>query len=122
MFVPKAILKALYTNGSLANTDEGFRFELKNRLLDAKLVGVRRVAVDGRDVPLDGAHLVTGDGRVVRSDEVSAAAPLDFELGDTFDVRLRAAPLAPGTHALEIEFEAQPVGTLTLAVEDGVAA
>jgi hydroxymethylglutaryl-CoA reductase (NADPH) len=122
MFVFKTVLKQLYTNGSLRNTDEGFRFELKNRLLDARLTGVRAVRIDGRDVPLDGAHLVTADGRVVTPNEVSSAAPLRFDLGDTFDVRLRGAPLSPGPHAIAIAFDAEPFGALTLDIEDSLAA
>ena len=118
----KSMLKQLYTRESLRATDDGFAFELKNRLLAAKLVGVRRVAVDGRDVPLDGAQLVTGDGRVLGPDDVSADRPVDFDLGDTFDVRLRSERLAPGPHAILIEFDAQPFGTLTLDVEDTLAA
>jgi hydroxymethylglutaryl-CoA reductase (NADPH) len=122
MFVFKSVLKQLYTNGSLRNTEDGFRFELKNRLMDAKLAGVRRVSVDGRDVSLEGSYLVTGDGRRVEPREVSAASPLPFELSDTFDVRLLGAPLSAGEHAIAIEFEAQPFGTLTLEVEDTITA
>lgn len=118
----KSMLKQLYTRESLRSTDDGFAFQLKNRLLAAKLVSVRRVAVDGRDVPLDGAQLVTGDGRVLGTADVTAERPLDFDLGDTFDVRLRAEQLAPGPHAIVIEFEAQPFGALTLDVEDTLAA
>ena len=122
MFVPKTILKNLYTNGSLANTDGGFRFELKNRLIPAKLAGVRRVTVDGRDVSLDGSTILADDGRVLRPEDVSADAPADFDVGDRFVVHLRGEPLAAGTHALEIEFDAQPVGRLTLDVDDTIAA
>jgi hydroxymethylglutaryl-CoA reductase (NADPH) len=116
-----SVLKQLYTNGSLANTDDGFRFELKNRLLPATLRGVHRVAVDGRAVPLDGATLTTDDGRVLGPADISPEAPADFAVGDRFAVRLRAERLAPGPHALEIEFDAHPVGRLTLAVEDTLA-
>ena len=116
----KSMLKQLYTNGSLANTDDGFRFELRNRLMPARLHGVRRVAVDGREVALDGAVVTADDGRVLRPEDVSAETPADFAVGDRFEVRLRGAPLAPGPHALEIEFDAQPVGRLTLEVEDTV--
>lgn len=122
MFVPNAILKNLYTNGSLTNTEDGFQFELKNRLIPAKLLGVRRVAVDGREVSLDGSIIQADDGRVLTPNDVSADTPADFDLGDRFEVRLRGAPLTPGTHALEIEFEAQPVGRLTLSVDDTIAA
>ena len=117
----QSMLKKLYTIGSLQATDDGFRFQLKNRLLPAKLLGVRRVAVDGRDVPLDGAELVTGDGRVLRPSDVSPATPLEFDLGETFDVRLRGAPLAPGPHAIAIEFSSEPFGPLALDVEDTLA-
>lgn len=118
----KSVLKQLYTNGSLRNTEDGFRFELKNRLMDARLLGVRRVTVDGRDVPLDGSRLVTGDGRTVGPEDVSRETPLEFELRDTFEVRLRGAPLAPGAHAIAIEFDSEPFGALTLEVEDTVPA
>ncbi len=48
--------------------------------------------------------------------------PLTFDLGDTFDIQVRGRPpLGAGAHAIEIEFESQPFGTLTLDVEDGVA-
>lgn len=118
----KGFLKQLYTNGSLANTEDGFRFELKNRLLPAKLHGVHRVAVDGRDVPLDGAVIHADDGRVLRGGDFSAESPADFDLGDRFEVRLRGERLAPGPHALHVEVDAAPVGRITLEVEDTLGA
>ena len=121
MFVPKHFLKQLYTNGSLANATDGVTFELKNRLLDAKLVAVRRIAIDGREVPLDAATLALEDGRVLSQADVAAAAPLTFDIGDVYVVRLAIPPLATGTHALEIEFESQPFGTLTIEADDRIA-
>jgi len=121
MFVPKTFLKQLYTNGSLANTPDGVRFELKNRLLDAKLVAVRRIAIDGRDLPLDAATLALEDGRVLTQADVAAASPLPFDLGDVYVIQLRTASLAAGTHPITIEFDSQPFGTLTIDVEDTIA-
>lgn len=118
----KSMLKQIYTRGSLRNADGGFEFQLKNRLLPARLLGVARVSVDGRDVSLDGARLVTADGRTLRPDEVSPETPLDFGLGETFDVKIPGAPLDPGVHDLAIEFTAEPFGALTLDVEDTLAA
>ena len=122
MFVPKTFLKQIYTNGSLANTDDGVRFELKNRLLDAKLTGVRRVSIGDRDVPLDGATLVLEDGRVLAPPDISPNAPVPFDLGDVFVIRLRTERLPPGAHPIAIEFDSEPFGTLTIEVEDAVAA
>jgi hydroxymethylglutaryl-CoA reductase (NADPH) len=121
MFVPKTFLKQIYTNGSLANTDDGVRFELKNRLLDAKLTGVRRVSIGDRDVSLDGATLVLEDGRMLAPPDVSPNAPVPFDLGDVFVIRLRTERLAPGTHPIVIEFDSEPFGRLTIEVEDAIA-
>jgi hydroxymethylglutaryl-CoA reductase (NADPH) len=121
MFVPKTFLKQLYTNGSLANTDDGVRFELKNRLLDAKLVAVTRIVIDGRDVPLDRSTLGLEDGRVLSHADVASAAPLAFDLGDVYVVGLAIGPLSPGSHTIEIQFESQPFGTLTIDAEDTIA-
>ena len=117
----QSMLKQLYTRESLRSTDDGFRFELKNRLLAAKLTGVRRVAVDGHDVSLAGAELVTGDGRALTPDEVSAATPVEFDLGETFEVRIRGERLEVGKHEIVVEFDAVPFGGLKLEVEDVIA-
>ena len=47
------LLEHLYTVGSLENVDDGFRFQVKNRLFDATLVAVDRLVVDGDEVELD---------------------------------------------------------------------
>ena len=49
MLIPSLLLKKLYTLGSLKNTPGGVEFAIKNRLSDAELVGLVRIAVDGRD-------------------------------------------------------------------------
>ena len=121
MFGFKGMLKQLYTNGSLANTADGFRFELKNRLLPANLRGVTRVRVDGRDLPLAGATIHADDGRVLRPEEITADAPVEFALGDRFEVRVVGAQLAPGPHALVIDVDAQPVGAVSIEAEDAIA-
>ncbi|HHQ48973.1 MAG TPA: hydroxymethylglutaryl-CoA reductase, partial [Acidobacteria bacterium] len=53
MKIPSLILKQLYTFGSLEATPEGIQFAVKNRLSDATLVGLRKIVIDGTEVPLD---------------------------------------------------------------------
>ena len=38
-FIPKALLKQLYTRNSLRNTSPGFQFSLKNRLAEVRFIG-----------------------------------------------------------------------------------
>ena len=46
MKIPSLILRQLYTYSSLKNTNGGVRYSLKNRLSDAKLVGVSDLKID----------------------------------------------------------------------------
>ena len=80
MLIPSLLLKKLYTLGSLKNTPAGVEFAIKNRLSDAELVGLVRIAVDGRDVPLSALRLTMEDGRVLTPSQITPAQPLGFPL------------------------------------------
>ena len=60
--IPSLLLKQLYTFSSLENTSRGVRLALKNRLSDATVTGIRRVAVDGVEVPVDRIRIELPDG------------------------------------------------------------
>ncbi len=120
MFVPRLLLKQLYTLGSLKNTGDGVRFSIKNRLGDAQLTGVRRVTVGGTTVPLDGVRIEIPGGKTVTPADVTERTPIGFALRDTLDIYARGATLPVGKHAIEIEFDSRPFGTLTLDVEDTI--
>ena len=122
MDVSSLLLRQLYTFGSLANTDDGFRFRLKNRLSPAALTGVAGVTVDGHAVPLEHLTLGVGDGRFLAAAAVSAQDPLDFPLRQGVEVRVCGAPLAPGIHHLALSFAAAPFGSLSIAVDDSIEA
>ena len=49
-FIPKTLLKKLYTRGSLTKSDEGFTFNVKNRLIDVHFEGLNSLEVDGIQV------------------------------------------------------------------------
>jgi hydroxymethylglutaryl-CoA reductase (NADPH) len=121
MFVPRLLLKQLYTFGSLRNGDDGVRFTIKNRLSDAQFTGLRSVAVGGRRVPLEAVRIELADGQARRAAEVSKAAPIGFPLRASFDVVLDVPePLPAGRHPIEVEFDSTPFGKLTLEVEDSI--
>jgi hydroxymethylglutaryl-CoA reductase (NADPH) len=105
MFVPSLMLRQLFTNGSLRNVPEGVRFSIKNRLSDAALVGLSRVAFNGRDVPPDSLHLLVEGGLRVAPSQVSPATPVDFPLRRTVDIVARVPHLPEGRHEIELGFE-----------------
>lgn len=122
MFVPSMLLRQLYTNASLRNTADGVVFSLKNRLSDAKVTALTRVAVGGAEVPPGSILVDPGDGEVLRPDAISAARPLDFPLRKIVDIHLRVPPLPDGKHSIEIVVQTKPFGEIKLRVEDAISA
>jgi hydroxymethylglutaryl-CoA reductase (NADPH) len=118
--IPNLLLKQLYTFGSLSNTEDGVRFSVKNRLSDATVTRLTKVAFDGREAPPQAITILVADGRRLRPDEL-AAQPLDLPLRQTLDLFCEIRPLAPGKHHVELHFETRPFGKLELKVEDTIA-
>lgn len=121
MFVPSALLKQLYTFGSLENTDRGVEFALKNRLKDATLTGLLEVKIDGESVSPDRIRLFTGNGETFTAVELSDDVALEFPLRRTLHVQVDQLALETGKHEIEISFRAQPFGTLSFSVEDSIS-
>ena len=86
--IPSLILKQLYTFGSLENTAAGVRFAVKNRLSDAALVGVKRIAIDGQEVPVDRIHFELTSGERVAASTLGEGKPLAFALRQVIYVAL----------------------------------
>lgn len=119
--IPSILLKKLYTVHSLRNTGHGAQFALKNRLSDAEVVSVRKIAIDGHVLELDHVRLDLADGRVLAPAEVNAAHPIPFPLRSIVTVQTENGGLALGKHEIEIDFEARPFGKLHFKVEDAIS-
>ncbi len=121
MIIPSMLLKKLYTLGSLRNTDAGVQFAVKNRLSDVELVGLRKIAIDGKDVPLNTIQLVLSDGRALEPAQISNASPLPFPLRTPLIVQTKLPALPKGKHEIEIGFEAKNFGKLHFKVDDAIS-
>ncbi|MBN1247290.1 MAG: hypothetical protein JXC32_06500, partial [Anaerolineae bacterium] len=47
-------LQKLYVQGSLANEENSFVFEIKNLIDSGMVSGITKLNVDGKDIPTDG--------------------------------------------------------------------
>ena len=121
MKIPSLILKQLYTFNSLENVEGGIKFSIKNRLSDATFTALKGVKIDGKEIALETINIILGDGSSLQPLSISKSTPLDFKLKDNVDLICKHAPLEDGKYKLEITFEADPFGALTLEVEDGVS-
>jgi hydroxymethylglutaryl-CoA reductase (NADPH) len=120
MFVPRALLRQLYTFGSLKNTQDGVRFSVKNRLSDAQLTRLRSVRIDGREIPLTRVRIQLDAGTSLGGTEITEQSPLSFPLRRTLDVVALDDTLPVGRHDIEISFDSRPFGKLSLQVHDAV--
>jgi hydroxymethylglutaryl-CoA reductase (NADPH) len=121
MFFPEALLKRLYTYGSLENTDRGVEFTLKNRLKDATLTELLDVKINGESASQDAVHLFMGEGESYTADEITEDNAIDFPLRRTLHVRTRRSPLDVGKHEIELTFRAKPFGKLSFSAEDSIS-
>jgi hydroxymethylglutaryl-CoA reductase (NADPH) len=116
MRIPPQLLRQLYTFGSLETTADGARFSLKNRLLDASLVAVTELSIDGAPVGLERVTVELAEG-----DRRSASAlggPVAFPARRQVSVLVAGAHLERGLHQVTIGIDTQPFGALRLEVED----
>lgn len=120
MLVPSLLLKQLYTFGSLANTDSGVMFALKNRLSDATITKVSLVSIADEAIDLDKVELRLSDGTVLHPEKVSKSSPIQFPLRAILEVHAERSTLPLGKYPLEIRFEAKPFGKLKLKVDGSI--
>jgi hydroxymethylglutaryl-CoA reductase (NADPH) len=120
MNIPSLLLRQLYTFGSLENGPDGFRFRLKNRLSDARLLGIAKLAINGDDVPLGRVTLSLDREHELPIAEVTSGAPVDFPLRCEVELRVHGRPLERGRHHIAIAVETEPFGHLSFDVDDAI--
>jgi hydroxymethylglutaryl-CoA reductase (NADPH) len=122
MFVPTMLLRQLYTNASLRNTPAGVAFSLKNRLSDAVVTGIERVALDGVAVSLDRISIDGGQEPTRAPASIGPDTPLEFPLRRSVELCCAVPALADGKHTVEVVVRTRPFGQVKLKVEDAISA
>src|SRR5215211_5881252 len=115
--IPSMLLRQLYTNNSLKNTDGGVQFAIKNRLSDAEFGELTGIRIDGKDIPLNKISVELGDGNFVPAESVKNVS---FPLRKTLNVRAGIGNLEHGKYKIGIAFKAKPFGALKFEVEDAI--
>ena len=118
--VPGFLLRRLYVKQSLTNTDDGFQFELMNRLGSGYSHKVHPLTVDGAEIPIDSAEFDL-EGTSIRFDEVTQENTLTLAMNRAIIVRVTGARLEPGAHKIGMGFDAPGLGTLSFDFTDTVA-
>jgi len=118
--VPGFLLRRLYVKQSLINTEDGFQFELMNRLGSGYSHKVHPLTVDGAEIPIESAEFDLA-GSTIRFDEVNQESTLTLAMNRAIIVRVTGARLEPGAHKIGMGFDAPGLGTLSFDFTDTVA-
>jgi hydroxymethylglutaryl-CoA reductase (NADPH) len=121
MKIPSLLLKKLYTVGSLANTDGGLSFGLKNRLTDVTVTGLHDVRINEAAIDLGDVHVEVGGGEMVTAAELGRGAGLDFPLRKQLTLHLKGLRLEKGSHQVGVTFAVKKLGKLSFDVTDSIA-
>ena len=118
--VPGFLLRRLYVKQSLTNTDDGFQFELMNKLGSGYSHKVHPLTVDGAEIPIDSAEFNL-EGTTIRFDEVDQESTLTLAINRAIIVRVTGARLEAGAHKIGMGFDVPGLGTLSFDFTDTVA-
>ncbi len=119
-FVPKLLLKQLYTRGSLQNTAGALQFSVKNRLKDAQLKGIECLAIDGQRLDLDDVSISDGQRDPIPAKQVTKDYFIDFPLKKNIVFTIKNKSLEEGKYKLKFVVHADPFGKLEFEVEDSI--
>ncbi len=118
--IPNFVLKRLYVKGSLANTADGCELQLRNFVGSGTLTRLLAVEVDGKSHLTEALSVELPDGTLRSGESITAEAPLVLASGVAVTIRLRTAPLAPGSHALRVRILTGEMGQLDISLSDAV--
>ncbi|NWF96061.1 MAG: hydroxymethylglutaryl-CoA reductase [Candidatus Thorarchaeota archaeon] len=119
MQIPAFLLRKLFVKGSLQNTGDGFAFKIKNSLSPGTAVGVDPIKVDGIEYPIDTLTISSADGEV-KAKEISAGNAFPIKVGVEITLSVSGAPLAKGTHKIDISLVTKEAGRLAFDVQDEI--
>lgn len=118
--VPTFILRKLYVPGSLRNTDQGCRLQVKNTLAAGTISAIAPLVLDGV-AQKPSAVEFSRDGEARSAADVSPARPFAFKLNSVVTITLHGVTLPPGTHRLDIDVTTREAGRLKFDVSDTIA-
>ena len=107
--VPSFLLRRLYVRGSLRNTDQGFQFELVNRLGTGYAREMLPLAVDDHEVPLERCTFVV-DGVRLSFNSVSDVAPFALDMNKTSTITIKGITLSDEPHRIAMAFKVAGLG------------
>jgi hypothetical protein len=118
MRVPEFLLRRLYVKGSLQNTRDGFKFELKNSLGSGYARRMLPLSADGKEISLESCSF-TIEGKEMPFSAISPDSPLTLAMNRAITVNVRdTQALTNDAHKIGFGFEVAGFGALRFHFTD----
>ena len=118
--VPSFLLRRLYLKKSLANTEDGFQFQIRNRLGSGYAYKVWPLTVDGDEVPADDT-VFEMEGEATPFSQVNRDRTFSLAMNRTITISVTGVKLEPGPRKIGMGFDVPGLGTLRFGFTDMVA-
>ena len=118
--VPNFLLKRIYVQGSLRNTEDGFEFRLKNSLGSGYAYGLMPISVDGEILPAERSSFAV-DGKRIPFPLVTKENPATLAMNREAVIAIAGKTLTPGAHKFTMGFNVTGLGELNVELVDTVA-
>ena len=120
MKIPAFLLRRLYVRGSLRTTDEGFEFQLRNRLGSGYARRLKPLMLDGTELDM-ALTTFEVEGKRASFDAVSQTTPFTLAMNKTTTIAFAGGRLVGGRHKIGMRFEVAGLGELGFDFSDVAA-
>ena len=117
MKVPGFLLRRLYVKGSLRATEDGFAFQLRNRLGSGYARKLLPLTLDGSELDMASSEFEV-DGKQQSFEDVSQSTPFTLGMNKTTTVSYSGGAIPEGPHKIGMRFEVAGLGELGFDFSD----
>ena len=118
MAIPTALLRRFYLENSLQNSDDGFEFQLVNRIAPTTIQALGPIEIDGELFAPDQIMITASKTRPAST--IHDRSPFFFRMGKKMTLSISGKKLAPGAHHVIVHAVTREVGPVSIEFEEHV--
>ncbi|MGK0371047.1 MAG: hydroxymethylglutaryl-CoA reductase (NADPH) [Glaciecola sp.] len=121
MFIPKSMLKQLYTLGSLRETNSGLSFSLKNRIKSAHFNQILYLSINNQQIDKHKIMITLNSEQAISLNTLEQKQGVEFPLGAILNVFVDGTFVSTSkTLNIDITISTKPFGEIELTLKDKV--
>ncbi len=119
MAIPTALLRRFYVGKSLTSLEDGFQFQLANRIAPTTILSLGPIEVDGEIIAPDQITVQASKPRPATA--IRDRSPLFLRMGKVITLTVTGKSLPPGHHQIIVHALTKEVGPVSIEFDDTVS-